>query len=407
MTDMTGNGNYSKDPLDLARSQMDFARMAQDAPSAKQILFKAQTIIPAAPSKPLWKKGAPVAGAALAAGLLFAPVIPESSSLDRVTVNFEAAMPRTEAQQISFDVRNGLDSDILMGSHFSTTDESTGSGMLTLNFTAAGEPRLYTSVTGSVMDAAPDRSPLFGMLVNEARQSERASIVERATSMFSKDQAVFTYIDAENRTAAELLGNPGLLRQALDARLEHEGYSIASLEFIDRAPLPASEDDFRVIELAAWPRPIRLTVDAVDMASFENEEIRRVCEAWLDSVNLGDSVNGLADRPGELLPIMVEVHTPDGVFDRALTERLQALVVQPEGGEITDTSTWDVRTAVEEPLRELMGDRLCAVAYERVADPAYNRDVNFFWVHVKMLNQFEKQQDVDERVEELEQSIDF
>ena len=97
---MTGMGKYSKDPLDLARGQMDFARMASDAPTSKQILFKAQTIIPAVPAKPVWQKAAPAAGAALAAGLLFVPVIPQGSSLERLDVNFEGSLTREHAQQM-------------------------------------------------------------------------------------------------------------------------------------------------------------------------------------------------------------------------------------------------------------------------------------------------------------------
>src|SRR5690606_12952593 len=99
------------------------------------------------------------------------------------------------------------------------------------------------------------------------------------------------------------------------------------LEFLDRPAQPAAEGaDFRHIELPCWPRPLAIQIDAVDMAEFEHNEIRRSCLAWLDRVNLSERKAGLADGPGELLPIVVEVIDPDGFHDRVLTDRLQALI---------------------------------------------------------------------------------
>src|SRR5690606_3513347 len=115
------------------RNQMDFARMAADAPTSKEILFKAQTIIPATPAKPLWKKAAPAAGAAVLAGMLFVPMLPDSSQLGRLDVSFEGSMQRSEAQAVEFEIRRSLDNDVLMGSSFSGSDDA-GSGQLTLSF---------------------------------------------------------------------------------------------------------------------------------------------------------------------------------------------------------------------------------------------------------------------------------
>ncbi len=403
---MSGNGNFTKDPLDLARSQMDFARMAADAPSSKEILFKAQTIIPSTPSKPAWQKGAPLAGAALAAGLLFTPMLPDDSSLDRLSVNFEGSMQRSEAQQLEFDIRNALPADILMGREFSAAG-SESAGRLTLVFTAAGEPRLESMVTRVVDSTGGDRSPLYGKTVNEARVSSRDSIVRRVTAMFAADSSQIDYIDPDNHTASELLRRPELILAGLNGVLQHEGYAARSVEFIDRQPQVADKADYRVIELAAWPRPMRVVIDTVDLASFEHEALRQSCVEWLDSVNLGTDLHGLVRHPGELLPIMVQVKGLDGIYDRAMTQKLQAMIIQPTKPEFTDTSTWDVQAAVKPPLVELMGERVCRVSYEQVDDPAYNRDVNFFWVEVTMTDSFEKQQKLDRRVEKLEQTIDF
>ncbi|MCB1218864.1 hypothetical protein KDL44_15895 [bacterium] len=405
---MTGNGNISRDPLDLARSQMDFARMADDAPSVKEVLFKAQTIIPVAPAKPLWQKAAPVAGGVLAAGLLFVPVLPESASLDRVNVNFEQSLSAADAQAVQFAIRNDLPSEILMGSSFSGGSDAPG--LLSLSFSAAGEPRLLARVGESVEAHAAQHGPLMGQRINEARSGSRDSIVNRALSLLSSEEDEISYIDPSNHTARELLDNPELLRLGLERVTSQLGYSVATVSWLDREALPADEADYRVIELDCWPRPLRVEIDAVDLASFEHADLRTACNAWLTQMNLGPAPHGLASRPGELLPVMVEVRDPDGRLDRALTDRLQALIVQPDpdAGQYTDTSTWKVQSVVESALAELMGERTCYPSYERVPDPAYNREVNCFWVYVKMSNSFEKKSPVlDQRTSEMEQKINF
>ena len=414
---MFGNGSFKQDPLDLARSQMDFARMSADAPGVKEILFKAQTIIPVTPAKPLWQKGAPVAGAALTAGLLFVPLLPMSSSLELMTVNFEGSMQRSEAQAIEFGIRRALSADILMGSEFNAAGAGESSH-LTLSFSSAGEPQLAASVEQAVNQNAADREPLFGRVITEASVNERESIVTRASRMFAAEQPDVQYLDRSNRTASELLKHLELLQQGLNKALESEGYRILNAQFLTEQPVYVAEGeqgqpdtgpvshDSRILNLPCWPATLTVTVDAGELAEYERNTLYESCMNWIESVNLAERSAGLAQRPGELLPIIVEVRNPDGVVDRLLTERLQALIVQPVGGEITDVSSWDVRKAVEGPLHELLGSRMSAVAYERVSDPAYNRDVNFFYVHVSLLNQFDTQEEISERVLELEQTID-
>src|SRR5690606_13398207 len=120
-----------------------------------EILFKAQTIIPATPTKPAWQKAAPVAGAAVLAGAMFIPVLPSGSSLDKVSVNYESSMPAAAAQNIQFEVRNTLDASILMGSQFSAA-ESPDYGRLSLSFTAVSEPALLSSVSKAVNAASAE-----------------------------------------------------------------------------------------------------------------------------------------------------------------------------------------------------------------------------------------------------------
>jgi hypothetical protein len=403
---MFGNGSFKQDPLDLARNQMDFARMSADAPGVKEILFKAQTIIPTTPSTPTWQKAGPAAGAAVLAGALFIPMLPSGSSLDKVTVNYENAMPPAVAQQIQFDVRNTLDANILMGSQFNAA-EAPDSGRLILTFTAAGEPALLSTVTAAVDAASGESLPLM-RASTEAAVSSRQSVVQMAMKLLSGNDDELSYIDSGNATASELLKHPDLLQQGLNAEFGRDGYSVSSVEFFNGQPLAHADTvDYRTLELECWPLPLRVEMNVNDMAAFEHEQLSLSAAAWLDSVNLGPAGNGLADRPGKLLPIMVEVRNPDGLIDRSMTERLQAVIVQPTPAEITDASTWDVKTAVEVPLKQLMGNRLCTVAYERVSDPSYNRDVNFFWIHVRIQNQFEEAQNISERVENLERTIDY
>lgn len=405
---MFGNGSFKQDPLDLARNQMDFARMSADAPGVKEILFKAQTIIPATPTTPTWQKAAPVAGAAILAGSLFIPMLPSGSSLDKVTVNYENAMQPAQAQQIQFDVRKALDANILMGSQFNAA-QAPDTGRLILTFTAAGEPAMLSMVTSAVNAASGESQPLV-RASTEAAVSSRQSVLQRAMAMLAAagDEEKLSYIDSSNGTAQELLAHPDLLQQGLNSEFDHDGYRVASVEFFNGKPLSHTDTlDYRVLELDCWPLPLRVEMDVNDMAAFEHADLHASATQWLDSVNLGPARPGLAKRPGRLLPIMVEVRNPEGQIDRSLTERLQAVIIQPTEAEITDSSTWDVKAAVEEPLKEIMGNRMCAVAYERVADPSYNRDVNFFWIHVGLLDQFDKQDKISERVEKLEQTIDY
>ena len=56
---MTGN-NYSRDPLDLARQELDFAALASSAPAVKDIMYKAQTMAPLPSSQRLDKAAAPI-----------------------------------------------------------------------------------------------------------------------------------------------------------------------------------------------------------------------------------------------------------------------------------------------------------------------------------------------------------
>ena len=75
-----------RDPLEAARAQLDFGAIARDAPSARDVLFKAQTIVPLAPPRPWWRAGAAAAAVVALAVLALAPWIPQSAALTAVTM---------------------------------------------------------------------------------------------------------------------------------------------------------------------------------------------------------------------------------------------------------------------------------------------------------------------------------
>ena len=181
------------DPLDAARQQMNFEAIAEQAPASKDILFKAQTIIPISAPRP-WDrlaKGTGILG--VSALLLFAPIIPRSASVALVNVQFEQQQfSREDAQLLVYDVLRDLPGDVLLGAGFNrapgqSQDDTTGKLQLNLVKFNTSKKQL-TSLAQSAIENKPKAGQPFYNAVVVARHRIRQSIPQAVIAVFDSPE---------------------------------------------------------------------------------------------------------------------------------------------------------------------------------------------------------------------------
>ena len=346
------------DPLAAARQQLDFEALAERAPSSKEILFKAQTIVPITPIRP-WEKVAKGGSVlALAALLLFAPVVPRTASLALVNVQFEQQkFTRSEAQQLVYDVLRDLPDDVLLGAGFARAlgqPQDNSQGRLQLNLIKFNEtPERLAAIAGEVIEFKPKAGLPFYSSTTVARSSQWNSIPRAIAAAFRKDQPEPQPPLDQFRIVREILGNAELIGEGLRDRLmqqaglelDHFGWTSA----LDQE-LPEGAD----FVLPAWPRWVSIGVVGYEyMMDGQQAGIRLNAEDYLAQLNLGLRGANLCRDAIQDCPLVVSVVAPGDAADPYLSALVQAQLAPELSKHQTITET-QAEKLVEAACRKVL-----------------------------------------------------
>ena len=365
---MTGN-NYSRDPLDLARQELDFAALASSAPAVKDIMYKAQTMAPLPSSQRLDKAaGAGIAALALAA-LVFLPWVPQKSVINVLSVQFEQTMRPDEAQSAVGRIVQALPDDMLLGAQYTALAPGSDSGdetrgMLSLSVSGFNESaRELERGIGRVISAElTDTAPPLISAAPPYRASKQVSPYRMVASKFTpQDEAEAVRPGAE--LAARVVASEGALGDGLEQALSGSYFMVEDLHFLTPdADVPAKLDHFAV---PTWPYPLSISVGGYrNFTASEQADVQARAREFLRTVNLVD--RGLALWDNEARPaVVVQVYGIDGELDMYATERLQAWTRQPRDGG-SGLADLDVQASVADGIAEVLGEYVCRVEYERL-----------------------------------------
>ncbi|MCH7472933.1 hypothetical protein IIA79_08290 [bacterium] len=353
------SNQHMKDPLDAARARLDFAAIAAAAPSARDILFKAQTIVPTAPARPWWRVATSAGVALLILAAIFAPWMGRQTVLTSLKVSFEQELARHEAQELVHQLVRELPDNMLLGAAFQAGSQSGAEGQngrLELRVTGLGRrlPALKSWVT-RLVDARQGASlmPLF----DEGETIHRAiweSPLDRLLNRLAPQGRLAKWRHPGNAHARMIADSEQLFAESLASKLGglDEDYRLKELRFVTEADYSVSEGfDFT---LPAWPG--RVAVDVYPyklLTDSEQAGIRSAVEGRLRELNLVGSSLQLFDQDIAQLPITVDVFNPQGMRDRYLTERLQAFIEQPSRKDMASVA-YDVKDPVEKALSRFL-----------------------------------------------------
>lgn len=316
----------SNDPLAAARQHLDFEALAKGAPSSKTILFKAQTIVPMVPHKPWERIGKAGAGLAVALVLLFVPLIPTTTRLAMVKVQFENTFTRDKAQEVAYDMARNLPAQMLASAEFAeapgqAADQHTG--RLTLRLASLRlSPEELAEASHDSLDGVADAQP-FITPTTAAQQRTWQSIPQAIATRLRKEDNKVSNFPPANTLANEIIGDSRMFGSALAAHLAKSGQHLVSFAFVDdgaNALQPA--DSFLV---PAWPRWMSVGVADYDaLPRLQQQEIRTDAASFLGGMLLTSSGIVLADRPGQQLPVLLTVADRNGNADPVATRMVQA-----------------------------------------------------------------------------------
>lgn len=318
-----------KDPLELARQELDFAAMAASAPSSKEILFKAQTMVPLSPPRP-WKRiGATAAAVVLAAVLIAAPWVPQRSGIALLRVSFEQQFSRPQAQDIISHCLRELPGHALLGAEY---DEA-GTGSLALRVSSLNHSsgQLHDAVDG-VIRTYPEALQPYQMQsrqVNLGRTSSPAAMAWRLLAGKGTNNKPST----SDPVAANVIENKGVLATGIASQLHRAGYELKHLDFVLPGTDAKREYSFSV---DCWPYPVGVAIAQYDdLSASTQQELRRRVEEFLATANLRETSLVLTAQPRPEYPLLVDVQWASGQHDQRLTAEVQAWIEQPTATELT------------------------------------------------------------------------
>jgi len=299
-----------RDPLAAARQQLDFEAMAKDAPSAKTILFKAQTIVPMVPARPWERFGKAGAVLAVALILVFAPLIPTTAQLALVRVQFENTFSRNEAQQLVFDAAANLPPQLLAAADFAEPpgqSDDAASGRLTLRLASLRlDPDELAEAALDSLEGAGGARPFVTPASGATRRSWQ-SIPNALASRLTRTDHGISHFPASNSLANDIINNSAMIEAALADHLAQSGFE---------------RDSF---VLPAWPRWARIGVTGyAGVPQLQQQEIRAKAAEFLDGLLLGSQDVLLSDTPGPELPVVLTVADRKGSADPVATRLVQA-----------------------------------------------------------------------------------
>lgn len=382
-----GNPTYrNSDPLELARAQLDFAAMAAAAPSVREVLFKAQTMVPLSPTKPWWK-AATVAGAAvLLAAALALPWIPVNATLALASLQFDRQYTRAEAQQLVDIVVRGLPQQALAGAQFGAAGDSER-GPLTVTLTSLADSEAGLRQAMEALD--------FGAAIELAQGATLSTAAIKARRWHSPLSLAFSALRPSayelkmaqpgREIALGVLNNQQLYAQALAAELAavEPSASLQACEFIsERGPVLERRYSF---EVPAWPAPLGITLsNFAQLGAQQQAALRWQVEDFARRMNLSWGSLVLAETPQSWLPVLVDVHNQHDVSDRVLTERVQAWISQPDERELYNPE-FSLNALIGNALERVLPGMDYRVDYIRDGDARPNGMRPYFYATVTVV----------------------
>lgn len=377
------NSKPVPDLLQQARRHLDFGALAKSAPTAREVLYKAQTIVPLAPPKPWTRIAAGGTAVVAAAALVAAPWVPMKSSLVTVGLSLEKRLPRRDAQELITSVSRHLPGDVFMSADFGTDGNGPDDlGPLKLSFTALGRTGTDLSETVRRLMRENQRSTLQAQLSQPRvlSHTEWRSPLSLLKKTIRADYAPTSERLPGSNLARGLLARRSLIAAGLASRLKRVGYELTAFTFV-RGPAESGSADFTV---AAWPAPIGVSVrNYRALTAHEQAAVRRVVGEYLQAVNLSGGPLALVREPTNWFPVLVDVTGTDGLPDRYFTDKLQAWVEQPDSYELSSLS-FDVVAVVEDALNRLVPGLECRMDYETVRQAPSAQSGSLYRVHVSL-----------------------
>jgi hypothetical protein len=318
-----------KDPLELARRELDFAAIAASAPSSKEILFKAQTMVPLSPPRP-WKRiGATAAAVVLAAVLIAAPWVPQRSGMALLRVSFEQPFSRSQAQDVISHCLRELPGHALLGAEY----DATSTGHLALRVSSLKHS------SGQLHDAVDDVISAYPTTLQPYQVQTRHVSLERTASPTTMAWRLFSGSGSEGKPgtgdpiATDVVANKAVLATGISSQLRRAGYELKHLDFI--LPGTDAKHDYS-FTVDCWPYPVGVTISQYDdLSASAQQELRRRVEDFLSTANLRETSLVLAEQPGSEYPLLVDVQWASGQHDQRLTANVQAWIEQPTAEELT------------------------------------------------------------------------
>ena len=353
---MTQHPQHSgRDPLRLARTQLDYAAMSAAAPSVKQVLYKAQTMAPYAPPQ-FWKKAAKGAAVAAAAALLlFAPIIPNQVSYTLLRVEFERPLAPARAQDAIDAVVKNLPSEVTVGieQRHTQTSQQAIAPRVVLRLGAAGVSGswLRHRAEDALASVANEAQPLY-YPAEEYRQGHQVNLVQAVMGLMAPEARPHYNLHGPYGEQAErLLALEPVLREEVAARLAVGGYQLSGLKFTEQpASVPAGYD----FVIQSWPMPAAVAVTGyAGELDSEQQSVRLAVEDCLRYFNLmpetAENLNPEAQWPA----IAVVLEDISGSLNPQLAARVQSRISQPSLKEL-DHPAYDPSQPVEEAVSEVL-----------------------------------------------------
>lgn len=353
----------NKDPLELARRQLDFSAVATGAPSVKEVLFKAQTMAPISPARPWQRITATAAAAALLCLLVLAPWLPQRSCLALLKVDFERQFERPAAQQLlSLFVREMPDAALLGADYSATGTAGNSQGLLTMRVSSLslGTTELERAVRRVIEEQAPDAQPCQ-VHSGQIRHTAWRSPLTRALDLID-GQRDGQPASSSDQQARLVLANDDVLAEGLRGQLAQSGRRLEDFGFIGSGAGEAVGYDF---VLDCWPAGVGISVENYQgLLDSEQAEVQRRALDFFAAANLCESRLVLTSSPQPWLPLVVEVRDSLGRYDPRLTSRLQAWITQPTAAERTSID-FDPQEHIDAAMHQAIPDREYLVEFDR------------------------------------------
>ncbi|GEM_PF-2229481 len=352
----------SKDPLELARRQLDFSAVATGAPSVKEVLFKAQTMAPISPARPWQRITATATAAGLLCLLVLAPWLPQRSCLALLKVDFERQFDRPAAQELlSLFVREMPDAALLGADYGASGAAASSQGPLTMRVSSLslGTAELERAVRRVIDEQAPDAQPCQ-VHSGQIRHTAWHSPLTRALSLID-GQAGRRGTSTADEQSRQVLANGEVLAEGLRGQLAQSGRRLEDFGFIGFGAGEAAGYDF---VLDCWPAGVGISVENYQgLLDSEQSEVQQRALDFFTAANLCDSRLVLTSNPQPWLPLVVEVRDSLGRYDPRLTSRLQAWIEQPSAAERSSID-FDPQELIGAALRQAIPDYECLIEFD-------------------------------------------